>query len=267
MKKFLITFILIIFMTSPVFADDYQDLLLQGIKYYKEKNYLGTIQAMKKIIKVNPGSMLAHYYIAISYAQIGESNEAEAAYNRVIFIDPNSQLAALAELGKERLYPEKTIEDQPLDKKLKNNFQNKLYSENVEEDIKRRKLKYIIDQVNSRREIEANDLEKFEDFTPDKSSRPTSQEISQAYQTLARAGLSANPGSGFNPELMQMNMLAASMGGNMGLQQGSGAMNMLPFLMMMQNQQGNIDPEFMQTMISNMMMPDMTGLYESNKNY
>ncbi len=275
MKKLLITLLFMSFISSPAFADDYQELLLRGIKDYKEENYLGTIQSMSKIVEDNPGSMLAYYYLAISYAQIGKLDKAEKAYNNVIYIDPNSQLAALAELGKERLYPKKTKKADDKTQEYMNKFENKFYSENVEESIKKRKLKYIIDQVNSNREIKSSDLEKFENFTPDKSAKPTPDEIAKAYQTLTQAGF--NPGGfnsvqasgGFNPEMMQMSMLAASMGGNSGISSGGNSMNMLPLLMMMQNPQGQqkIDPEFMQTMISNMMMPDLSGFYGSNKNY
>lgn len=269
MKKIAITLVLIIFIIAPAFAEDGQDKLLKGVDYYKNENYLGTIQVMQEAIKNNPGSLLAHYYLAISYAQIGNLNKAEEAYDKVIFLDPNSQLAALAELGKERLHPELSKEKEGPDQEIMKKFEDDLYSENVEESIKKRRLEYIIDKVNKNKEIDPDDLRKFEDFTPDKTSKPTQEEIAQAYQTLARAGLSPNSNYGFNPELMRMNMMTAQMGGGMGAQGGFNPANMLPFLMMMQNQQGqnNVSPDFMQSMLSNMMMPGMSGLYGDNNNY
>lgn len=273
MKKILIILTIIFSLNSSVFAaDEYQELLIKGIQNYKKENYLGTIQVMEKVVEDNPGSILAFYYLGMSYAQIGKTGQAKNAYNKVLFIDPNSQIAAYAELGLERLQPEKLQEKQKQSNEFMEKIQNNYYTENVEQNIKSRKLKYIIDQVNSNREIDHSNIKNFEDFTPDKSSKPTPEQIAQAYQTLKSAGLNIGQGLGqgvgmFNPEMMQMSMLAASMGGGMGKQ--SGNMNMLPFLMMMQNQNGqkNIDPDFMQTMISNMMMPDMMGLYENNNKY
>ncbi len=267
MKKFLITLILFISMMSSAFADDYQKQLLRGIQAYKEGDYLGTVQVMEKIIENNPGSMLAHYYLAISYVQIGKPDEAKIEYDRVIFLDPNSQLAGYAELGKERLNPEKEKEKNESVNKFLQDAEINIFSENVEEGLKQRKLRYIIDNANKRREITPDEFKKFKDFTP-KSSVPTREEIAQAYQTLSRAGLNPRQNYGFNPEMMQMSMLGASLGGNTGGPANSGnSMNMLPFLMMMQNRQDKIDPEFMQSMISNMMMPDMMNLYDSKNNY
>ncbi len=272
MKKTIISLILLIFLASPALADKPNALLLQGVKNYKNSNYLGTIQIMKKVIKQNPGSIIAHYYAAISYVQIGKAGKAETEYNIVISIDPNSQLAAYSELGKKQLHPEKNKTGAP-GSDLKKSSKN-VYSNDVEKGIKQRNLDFIKEQVNNNKKIDPSEYKKFEDFTPKKSSNaaPTSKEIANAYETLSRAGINpSSPKTGFNPQMMEMNMLTSSLGGMGGGRSGGGnSMKMLPLLMMLQNQQGaknKVNPQFMQSMLSNMMMPDMTSLYGNDKNY
>ena len=274
MKKFIISLILLICLTSPTLADNPNAMLLQGVKNYKNNNYLGTIQIMEKVIEKNPGSIIAHYYMAISYVQIGKANEAETEYNKVIALNPYSQFASYAELGKERLHPEekkKQFSKEGLFKKHLNNT----YSDNVEKKIKQQNIDFIKEKVNNNEKINPSEYKKFEDFTPKKSSnaKPSSKEIADAYETLSRAGINPSSSStqGINPQMMEMNMLTSSLGGMGGGRTGGNSMKMLPLLMMMQNQQqggkNNVDPQFMQTMLSNMMMPDITGLYGNNKNY
>jgi len=267
MKKFIITFVLFISFTSSVFAEEQKELIAEGIKSYKNGNYLGTIQTMEEVVKENPGSILAYYYMAISYVQVGKADKARNAYEKVIFLNPNSQLASYAELGIERLDPEMHRAVENSEKDFLQNFQNDFYAKDVEEDIKQRKLKYIIDKINNHQQLAPDDYNNFKDFTPDKSSKPTPEEIAQAYKVLAKAGLNPQSNYGVNPEMMKNSMMLGSIGGMPS--GGNNAMNMMPLIMMMQNQQGqnNIDPDFMQSMISNMMMPDMMSLYGDNKNY
>ncbi len=283
MKKFLISFILIFFITTIARAEEQSEIMLKGINRYKEANYLGTIQIMEKIINDNPGSTLAYYYKAISYAQIGDINKAEESYSNVIQLDPNSQLASLAKKGLKLLQPQVEVKPVSMEKppilSEKINTSSKdpdFLTDDVKEDITKRKLDFIIERINNKKELKPSDFNEFEDFSPNKTYKgtPSSEEIAYAYQILAKAGINPhqNQTSGMNPEMMQISMLNSTLNGtngnnSTGVNNGNNMMNMMPFLMMMQTQQGennNIDPDFMQAMLSNMMMPDMTGFYNNN---
>ena len=266
LKKIIISFIFVVSMTSLAYADNGQELLVKGVKQYKNGDYLGTIQTMESVIKDNPGNAIAYYYMGISYVQIGKPIEAEAAYDKVIAIDPVSQLATLAETGKKQLKPNaKKKEKKKEESDFMKSLQDNLYSNTAKEDIEKRKLKIIMDKLNNHQKVDPSEYQELEDFSPDKSQAPTPDEIAKAYQTLAKAGINPYQQGSMSPEMMQMNMMG------LGGQQNNNSMNnMLPMLMMMQQQQqqgqGNVDPQFMQTMLSNMMMPDLTNMYESNNN-
>ena len=86
-----------------------------------------------------------------------------------------------------------------------------------------------------------------------KSEVPSNEEIANAVKTLAKVGF--NPMAGFNgnmysnPEMMQMNMLLGNNGN------GAQMNNMLPFLLMSQNQDGTqkMSPELIQSMMMSQM--------------
>lgn len=276
LKKIIISFIIFNSLASSAFADEDNVYLKKGIENYKKGDYLSTIQKMEKVIEDNEGSSLGYYYMAISHVKIGNIDKAMDAYEKVIILDPNSQLANYARIGRKLLNQQNNNSVKKTPAKFKFSIKEKgFFSKNVEEDINQRNLKFLLEKINTNQEINPSEYEKFKDFSPDKlNNKPSKEEIAKAYQVLSKAGIhSPSQNYGINPEMMQMSLLASSfggMGGQMGGQQqgNSNSMNMLPLMMMMQAQQGekNIDPEFMQTMMTNMMMPNMMNLYE-NKNY
>lgn len=258
MKKIILSIILCVSLSLSVLAEDDKQLLTRGIKEYKAGNYLSTIQTMEKVVKNNPGSALAHYYIAISYVKVGNTAKAMEYYDKVIALNPNSQLSRYSELGKNQLAPQpESLPEIDAGLSPADN-----YTQDVEKELKQRNLQYLIDKVNRNRKIRPDEYEQFEKFPP-KGSKPTSEEIAKAYETLARAGL--NPymqqqTPSLNPEMMQMNMLMGNSGNNNNMN------NMLPFLMMNQSNGQKMDPAMMETMITNMMMPGMMNMYGNNNN-
>jgi tetratricopeptide (TPR) repeat protein len=249
-------------LTSAAFAED--ALLMKGIKSYKEGDYLGTVQTMELVVKESPKA-LAYYYMAMAYVQLGKLPEATSAYDKVIFLDPNSQLASYAEMGKQRLQPPKE-EKSIIDGDLLKGIQNSLYSDKVEKDTKKRQLDLIKDKVNSGQSINPKDYKDLDDFTPKYMNKtPTPEQVAEAYKVLSQAGINpygnAGMNAAMNPELLQLSMLTGGMGGGYGM---NNSMNMLPMLMMMQQGGGNnINPQVLQTMMSNMLMPDMMNMYGS----
>lgn len=226
LKNVLISIILCLFLTSFAPADEVKERLIEGIKQYKEGNYLGAIQTMEKIIVSDPGNALAHYYSAISYVQVGDTLRSQIAYDRVISISPNSQIARYAEIGKQLLKQENRSRSSNFFKK-KGPEQPDFYGENVEQDIEYRNLKLLIEKINRNEKIDPSEYENFKDFSPDKShiNQPDRAEAARAMQILMRTGI--NPGMNMNTDMLS---------------------------------------QFMQTMLSNMMMPNMAD-FSDKKDY
>lgn len=280
MNKAVFALVMTFCLISAVYAEDV--LLIKGIKAYKEGDYLGSLQTMENVVKESPGKALAHYYMAMSYVKIGKASEATVAYEKVIFLNPSSQLASYAEIGKQRLNEPESEKKSIMDGDLLKGIQNTFYSDKVKKDVKKRQLELIKDKANNGKSLERTDYEELDDFTPRYlNSKPTQEQVAEAYKTLAKAGINpyGNVGTGgmntaMNPELLQLGMMGGTMnsqyggqfGGNSG---GNSSMNMLPLLMMMQQgQQGggnnNVNPQAIQSMMSNMLMPDMMNMYGGN---
>ncbi|OGI01725.1 MAG: hypothetical protein A2Y25_06580 [Candidatus Melainabacteria bacterium GWF2_37_15] len=289
-RKFIISLVVCIFVSSVAFANEGKELLLKGIKYYKDGNYLGTVQTMEKVIKNNPGSGLAYYYTAISYVKLGETSKAQEFYSQVITVSPNSQLSKYSEIGLKLLTPVEPKADPAMVEGK--SLPDVSSPENVEKELEERNIKYLIDKVNRKQNVDPSEYQDFKDFSPGKSSidKPNEEDIAKAWQTLMKAGINpmqnanySNPAMNpaLTPEMIQMSMLTSAMGGmngmgGMGMQQGGGnsSANMLPLLMMMQAQNSqmggqaagnNFDPQFMQSMLTNMMMPNMADFFENKE--
>lgn len=276
MKKIIISLILAVSVVASAYAAGVSPQLKYAIKQYKNKNYIGSMQTLQGITANDPGNALAHYYLGMCYVQIGDSTKATTEYDMVIALLPNSQLAINANAGKNNLSgnPQQAIT--PI-VEVKKGF----LSDEAKEKIQEKNIKTIIDNVNNNRKNDPTIYNRIENLEPKKSSaddKPTQEQITAAMEVLTKAGInptanSTNPymanmqTAQINPEMMQMNMLMSAFGGS-GNNNGNSMNNMLPMLMMMQNGQGTnkVDPETLQVMMSQMMMPGMMNLYDNNNN-
>ena len=281
MKKIIISLILAVSFVTSVYAAGVSPQLKYAIKQYKSKNYIGAMQTLQGVTDKDPGNALAHYYLGMCYVQVGDTTKAATEYDMVITLSPNSELASNAHTGKINL----SGNPQPssnLDKFINPLVQKKeFFSEEAKLKIQEKNIKTIIENVNNKRENDPAIYNRIENLEPKKSSsdeKPTQEQITEALEVLKKAGI--NPvnstnsymanmqASQINPEMMQMNMLMSTMGGGNNMNGGNSMNNMLPMLMMMQNGQGNnkVDPETIQVMMSQMMMPGMMNLYDNNNN-
>lgn len=277
MKKIIISLMLAVSIVSASYAAETSPQLKLAIKQYKNKNYIGAMQKLEKITANDPGNALAHYYLGMSYVQVGDSDKATAEYDMVITLSPKSQLAANANLGKSNLSgnpPPPSLEKliKPVVQPVK-----EFLSDEAKDKIQEKNIKTIIDNVNNNRQNDPaifNRIEKL-DKKSSNDDKPTQEQIAEAMQVLTKAGItpansSANYGqtAQINPEMMQMNMLMSAFGSGGNNNNGGSMNNMMPMLMMMQNGQGNtkVDPETLQVMMSQMMMPGMMNLYDNNNN-
>jgi tetratricopeptide (TPR) repeat protein len=279
MEKTIISLILAVSIASSAYAASVSPQLKQAIRQYKTQNYIGAMQTLEKITANDPGNALAHYYLGMCYVQVGDTTKASTEYDMVITLSPNSPLAANATTGKCNLSSNPLSLDQDKSKLPVVQSSKGFLSDEVKEKLQQKSIKTIIDNVNNNRENTPAIYNRVESLDKKSSSddKPTQEQIAEAMQVLSKAGINtANPNmanmqtSQINPEMMQMNMLMSAFGGGgNNMNSGGGSMNnMLPMLMMMQNGQGNtkVDPETIQVMMSQMMMPNMTSLYDNNNN-
>jgi len=163
-------------------------------------------------------------------------------------------------------------------------------SPELNQQIKEEKLKRIQETINKKDKLENKDLEKIRKFDLENSSsnaetvdriasaNPSDKDILNAIKTLKDAGMNVsvqatpstktetsdstaqnqqyiNPvammtGGYTDPQMAQMSMMLGNNNNNNNM------MNMMPFLMQSQQNGQNIDPQVMQAIIMQQMMPD-----------
>ncbi len=249
LKKFVLGLALLSFVAiqTGVFAQTSDATIRAMVGKYKKQNYLGCIQDTNKILKEDPSNIYAYYYKGLSYYQLGQHEQATEAFTNVENLNSNQTLVQYAQRAKACIttpeacaaYAEGNKTE--LDKFIQS---KKFYDKSVQAEVNKKKLDRIRENINDS-----------VNSTPEqKSEMPSNEEIANAVKTLAKLGInpmgSMMPQAAYqNPEMMQMSML---LGNN--TQQNNG-MNMLPFLMMNQNNTKNMSPELIETMMMNQMTP------------
>ena len=255
MKKLFVNFVLIAVAATTLCAGMAQAdnaAIKSAIAKYKAKNYVGCLQEITAILEEDPSDAAAYYYQALSFAQLGNVQEAQKAYNKVIDLNTNEVLVEHATRGIACLKgednagckePEKPDTATELDKFINS---DKFYSKSVQKEINLKKLERKKQAINEQLKSEA--------------SEPTDAEIAEAVRTLAKLGINPlghnSQNNKIDPaaytqmmqqsnELAQLNML---MGNN-----NNGQNNWLPMLLMSQNGQQKLSPELIQTMMMSSM--------------
>lgn len=283
MKKIaLIGLILLLTAGHSVSAAGGSSNFKKGVALYKNANYIGCMQTMKQIVSQDPGDVLAHYYLAISYVKLGLGDEAQKEYNKVIKLAPNTQAATLAKQGLEYVGQSSNEQSNMPGQPNKPNTNN-MAPAGSQYNMTPMMNNNVLPSINSmptgetykRGSVEAKHTVAEEETAPEATSAktPSQAEIAKAMQTLTQANM-----TNINPEMMQMNMLMNAMGGGMGANSGMagmgmGGMNagfnpmsMMPLFMMNQSGDNKIDPSLMQSYVTNMMMPDMFSMGGNNNN-
>lgn len=271
MQKFILSIICLFLITGNAFAKAESAKFKQGVQQYKIGNYIGATEIMQQVTAADPGNAVAHYYLAISYVQIGKKDEAIKEYNNVIALNPAPKLVSYSKQGLSYLgIPQEGVDvnNLPQVTNVPDINQTKDYiSDKVKETLREKELTRVINDANSNNgQVDPNSLQRIDNYTNKKSenSTPTKEQVAQALQILSSAGMNQN----YNPEAAQMNMLMNSLGGMSGMNNGynNNSMNMLPLLMMAQSSgnKQNMDPQMMEVMLNSMMMPGMMQFTSGN---
>lgn len=249
LKKFVLGLALLSFMAiqAGAIAQTSDSAIRAMVAKYKKQNYLGCIQDTNKILKDDPSNIYAYYYKGLSYYQLGQQTQATEAFTNVENLNSNATLVEYAQRAKAciatpeacAVYAEGNKTD--LDKFVES---KKFFDTTVQAEVNKKKLDRIRENIN----------DSVKNPQEQKSEMPTNEEIANAVKTLAKLGINPmgnmmQPAAYQNPEMMQMSML---LGNNT---QTNNGMNMLPFLMMNQNNAKNLSPELLETMMMNQMAP------------
>lgn len=262
--------------------------LASSIKKYKNGNYTGCLQELYSFIKKDPSNPIAYYYMAMAYTQIGDNNAATAAYDHVIALSSNDVLTSYATKGRAcltgdtaRCHPEVMVTEDgavvdELDAFIAAPYGNG-FSDELNEEMKQMELNRIQRNINNNMDLEKGEFRRIKDLenkeiNPDAQSKaPTEKEVLAAIEVLKNAGLTLSVNKPESEEQQNMKMLAQIMnnpqnqqfneismllGNNNNNNNNNMMMNMLPMLLA-QNGGKNIDPQMLQTMMMQSMLPDV----------
>ena len=256
MKKLILNLTLIAFLATALgaYAAPVPNAQIKAlIRKYKAKDYVGCVQDSQTLLKKDPSNAAVLYYQGLSLYQLGRTDKATIAFNAVILLNSNAVLTDYATkaihcINNDDECKPQTEEgkDSDLDKFINS---NKFYGNSVQADLNQKKLNQMKQNINDT--IKNNDNQK--------SEMPTNDEIAEAVKTLAKIGINPFGGgmNGMNPaamtpesaQMMQMNML-------LGNNTNNNQMNMLPMLLMNQENGAKLSPEVIQTMMMSGMSND-----------
>lgn len=249
-----------------------------AVDKYKKGNYSGSLQELISLTKIDPSNPVVYYYLAMAYSRVGNKEQAVRAYEEVLKLNPEETLMQYATKGRDCLTggptcideSEAKADDSPLDLFIKAPYGNG-FSEELNEQFKQKQLENIQKTINNKEELDREDIEtikkfdqKSENFTEDKlaSNNVSDDEILSAIKTLKDAGVtvSITPAAAM-PVNNQFNEYSMLLGNN-----NNSMMNMVPFLLNQYQNGEKIDPQIIQAMMMNSMLPDFT-FDNDNKNY
>ncbi len=254
----------------------YDPALIENlIEKYKSKNYVGCIQeAQSKMQQDNPNPV-AMYYMALSYTQIGDVNAALEIYDAILKLKPGETLTECAIRGRDCLIggpscPNLGVDGADIDKQVQEYKENSMLLNDNTPQVK--ELPSMLVQtteepekkVQREEKISAQATQPAQEIQP---QTPDNNEVAEALKTLQNAGLAVTiqPSNSpmapnYNSEMAQMSML---LGNNNNYQNRS--FDMLPYMMAQsQNNPNQYNPQMLQTMMMNYMMPSLD--FNSNNN-
>lgn len=254
--------------------------IIKAIAKYKKGNYSGCLQEMISLTKSDPYNPVVYYYLGMAYTQIGKKDQAVKAYERVMKLNSDLTLTQYATKGRDCLVGGPTCTEENADETAADldEFINSPYgngfSNELNQQVKEKQLKNIQKTINEKQNLEDEDIENIQKF--DRRSQKKSDDIKiaenttsnddiiKAIETLKKAGVnvSINPMMQTNNQYNELGLLLGSNNNN-----NNAMMNMIPFLLN-QNQNGQkIDPQILQSMMMNSMLPDFTFNNDNDKNY
>ena len=252
--------------------------LQNAVQKYKDGNFSGSLQELISLTKIDEGNPLVYYYMGMAYTQVGNLTSAVQAYDKVIALSSDKTLVQYAVKGRDCLTngptcaAEETTADSELDTFIKAPYGNG-FSDSLNKQIRDKELKDLQKTINAKENLEERDIERIQKYDNHESkaeetikiAQASDEDILNAIKTLKEAGVnvSVNPTPSMMPnQYNDISMMLGTSNNN-----NNSMMNMMIPYMMSQNENGkNIDPQVMQAMMMNSMLPDFT-FSDNDKRY
>ncbi len=274
----------------------YDPALIESlIEKYKEKNYVGCIQEAQSKMKQDNPNPVAMYYMALSYTQIGDVKAALDLYDAILKLKPSDTLTECAVRGRDCLIggpacPNLGVEGADIDTHVQQYKENSTLlnhnsteikssssplsaSLNREPDVATLSTKelpsMLVEQTTEKPQQKfVQKEEKISAQPATQEQVPNNDEVAEALKTLQNAGMAVTiqpttmpMAQNYNSEIAQMSMLL----GNNNSQNRS--FDMLPYMMAQsQNNPNQYNPQMLQAMMMNYMMPSLDFNSDNNKN-
>ena len=257
--------------------------LNHAIASYKDANYTGAAQELISFVDKNPENAKAYYYLAVTLANLGDTDAAISAYEKVITLNPNEAMVTYAAKGRDcltggPLCAESGLmegeEPDPLDEFINAPYGDG-FSPELKEQMKYKDLENIQKNIKRKHELALEDDQEIKDFDKEHSGyeltdnkialadgEVSSDEIVEALNTLQKAGMNVtiqpstqNPAAFQDPQAAQMSMM---LGGNQN-NNNDPMTQMLPYMMQAGTKDGaqNVDPQVLQTMMMSSMLNNL----------
>lgn len=167
--------------------------LARAIKYYKAGNYTECYTTLNDVIKKDSSNAVAYYYLGMTSAHIGKSEEAIANYEKALSLtSPGNSIYAYAEKGKRCLEDPEKCQEPTFESSLDEFIQSvsrKRVSDEVQSDYERLQIDQLKRDMNRDENISPQKFKEFKDFSSMNNAAPSNDEIVAAIRTLQRAGL------------------------------------------------------------------------------
>lgn len=253
--------------------------LEHAVSSYKQENYTGAAQELLSFVAKNPDNARAFYYLAMTLANLGDSDAAISAYEKVITLNPNEAMTTYAAKGRDCLTGGPLCVDSalmegeepdPLDEFINAPYGDG-FSPELKEQLKYKNLETIQKNINRKPELDKDDVQEIKDFDKEHSGavltdnlialadgEVSNDEIVDALNTLKRAGMTVsiqpstpNPAAYQNPQMAQMSMMMENSQNN-----NDPMAQMLPYMMQASTREGaqNVDPQVIQSMMMSSML-------------
>ena len=256
--------------------------LNHAVQNYKKANYTGAAQELFAYLEKNPKDAKAFYYLAMTLANLGDSDGAIEAYEKVITLNPGEGLMTLAAKGRDCMTGGPLCaataaimqdeEPDPLDEFINAPYGDG-FSPELKDQMKLKELENIQKNINRKPELPPEDVQQIKEFDKEHSGyeitgekialadgNVSNDEIVSAINTLRQAGMTVSiqpsaPSAYHNPQMAQMSMML----GNNQNNNNDPMTQMLPYMMQAGTQDGaqNVDPQVIQAMMMSSMMNNL----------
>lgn len=173
---------------------------------YKEGNYIGAMQDLEDLVKVEKKNTYAKYYLALCYTRLGYKEEATTLYREVVAKDENLALSYYSQRALDCLEnPDNTVclpkekqeekrEEQMTDMDIFIQSGRKIHPAAMDKITRERMERKLQEEEHIRlqQEQEAAMRGELQSY-----NQPTNEEIAAALNTLSKVGM--NPYNQFNP--------------------------------------------------------------------